>query len=74
MTPMPIAELLKIFEDKKRLLHMVCHAALGHKFVYDMLLGIAEKSSLSYQDSLDVIHFIMHVVSVHAISSSSNYW
>jgi len=46
-----IAKLVGTIENKKTLLHMVCHAALGHTFIIDVLSHTAERPNLSYQDS-----------------------
>jgi len=48
---MDIDTLVRPLEDKKRLLHMACHATLGGDFVSDVLSHFTEKSNLLYQDS-----------------------
>jgi len=49
---MNIAKLSIAIEDKRRVIHMACHAALGHEFISDVLSNVEEKENLSYQDSL----------------------
>jgi len=48
---MPPVVLVDTLEDERRVIHMACHAALGHNFVSNVLLNFGEKHYLSHQDS-----------------------